>query len=118
MDSDVSKWAILIGIDFYPGGDNLDGCVNDVNAIGELCRNLGFQPDRITSLLSPRPEHPAARTPAGNDPDAWPSYENIVGSIRSMLEQSRPSDVVYIHFSGRISQVPTILLQIRKSFPL
>jgi hypothetical protein len=125
MSSTESKWAILIGIDFYPkprNGDGdemtLGGCVHDVERMSEyLCGSLGFRPNNVTRLLSSRPEDMTKDEPAGNDPSVWPSYENIMRSINSVLRKSRPGDIVYIHFSGIISDVPTILPQFRERRP-
>src|ERR1700743_3240296 len=36
---DISKGALLVGIDDYPGTNKLNGCVNDATALASLLEN-------------------------------------------------------------------------------
>jgi hypothetical protein len=97
--------ALLIGIDRYNDGGGQDGaiykdlhgCVHDVLEVEKLLRRQ--IPDvRITRLIAPRPDGP------GNDlatpPDRIPTYANIVAAWKQVIDDARPNDIVYIHYSG------------------
>ena len=140
----MTKWAILIGVDFY--GEytddldefdrlwNLDGCVHDVENIKQvLAQNWGFQDEYITTLVSRHTDaSPTEKTvveslasvqikgdsatgqTAEQEHDASASYENIVKSITSVLKNSLPGDLIYVHFSGYVYRVPTATPDARK----
>ena len=124
----MTKWAILIGVDFYARRSGLDsplqdeseelsdlgGCVQDVNSIKRvLVQNWGFRDENITSLISRGPADKPAGEAAGLETDASPTYENIINTITLVTKNSRPGDIVYIQFSGCIWRVPTATPHIR-----
>lgn len=83
--------ALMIGINEYQTDEftNLRGAVNDVEAIQQiLIAKLGFQPENINLLLD------SAATRAG-----------ILAAFKQLADETRPQDIVYIHFSGHGSQV-------------
>lgn len=112
LDQNISKWAILIGIDHYPdlGRDDLKGCVCDVRKTSELlCNYYGYKSDHILQLTSPPQADVSETAFARSLSDTWPSYDNIIRSIRTVLKQGRQGDIAYIHFSGYAIQVPSLL---------
>jgi hypothetical protein len=79
----VSRWAVLIGIDFYKESDhpgrrdrkppNLNGCVADVTEVEKVLKTqYSVPPTRIFKLIAPVPKAtaiakaPVARTVAHN----------------------------------------------------
>jgi hypothetical protein len=87
----MTKRALLIGINRYqqPGAD-LRGCVNDVDAMRSVLRDLyGFDERNIRVLA---------------DLDA--TKEAIQSGFEQLVEVAQPGDVLYAHYSGHGSNVP------------
>ncbi len=84
------KLALLVGINTYPGGDDLAGCVTDI----ELQQNLlihrfGFNPQDILILT-----------------DKQATRQGILNAFQEhLIKQAKPGDVVVFHYSGHGSQV-------------
>ncbi|QSJ14827.1 caspase family protein [Nostoc sp. UHCC 0702] len=91
------KLALLVGINNYlknERGDNLKGCVTDVDLQQELLiHRFGFDPKNILRLTS--------------DPaDKQPTRKNILEAFEEhLIKQAKPGDVVVFHFSGHGSRL-------------
>lgn len=96
-----TKRALLIGVDIYqpPNADevqktrggwtNLDGCVNDAQAIGEIIKGrFGFDEKNISTLFN----QDARR-------------EKILAAMETLIAQSEKGDIVFIYYAGHGSQV-------------
>jgi hypothetical protein len=96
-----TRRALLIGIDVYQpaniaevqktrgGWTNLDGCVNDANAVGEIIKSrFGFEEPNITRVF-----------------DQQASREKIIAELERLITESQKGDVVFIYFAGHGSQV-------------
>jgi hypothetical protein len=114
-DASVNKWAILIGVDYYIGGTarpnihfhNLKGCVEDVNQVeGYLRGSLGVQDPYIYRLTATAPD--SDRKEPIEPRSQWPTYENIIDALQGVTQKAKPSDLVYIHYSGHGARVSTI----------
>lgn len=85
------KWALLVGIDRYPGFGSevqLEGCVNDVQILRDaLIRRFGFTEERMTVLLNER----ATR-------------DGILDAMEDLVRKVGEDDVVVFHYSGHGSQ--------------
>ena len=85
------KWALLVGIDRYPGFGSevqLEGCVNDVQILRDaLIRRFGFTEERMTVLLNER----ATR-------------DGILEAMEDLVRKVGEDDVVVFHYSGHGSQ--------------
>lgn len=78
--------ALCVGIDAYPDPDDrLAGCVNDAQLWSQALGNLGFE----TALLL----------------DGGASRAAIEQSLRRLIGNSRPGDVLVFHYSGHGTQV-------------
>ena len=90
----MAKKALLVGINSYPDPENaLHGCLNDVRQVGDLLRgHFGFPGDGAVRLLT----------------DARATTAAIVSSLRWLVDDSRPGDVLVFHYSGHGSQVPDL----------
>lgn len=78
------KLALLVGINQY-NGNNLKGCVTDVEEQQELLRyRFGFQKEDILTLT-----------------DAQATRDQIITAFREhLIQQAKPTDIVVFHFSG------------------
>jgi WD40 repeat protein/uncharacterized caspase-like protein/pimeloyl-ACP methyl ester carboxylesterase len=91
-----SVFALLVGIDSYqsPKVNNLEGCVNDVDAFHEYLKNRldssshTLQVKRLTT----------------NGEDKEPSREAIINGIQEHLCKANENDVALFYFSGHGSQ--------------
>lgn len=83
--STVRKLALLIGINQYPFGAALEGCVTDVELQRELLLyRFGFQPADILTLT-----------------DAQATREAVeVAFVEHLIRPAKAGDVVVLHFSG------------------
>ena len=111
-NSNLSIYALLIGIDGYmpnelPGGcyyPSLGGCVRDINHIESfLISRMGLNPERILKLTASlgrgdTPVEPRAQ---------WPTYENMVVKFKALTDMAQAGDQVYIHYSGHGGRTPT-----------
>lgn len=89
----MTKRALLIGIDTYSQESipDLEGCVNDVEAIGEVLRDgFGFRSDDLTVLKS------ADET----------TRERLLTELVALIERTESGDVALVYYSGHGSQVP------------
>jgi hypothetical protein len=84
------KLALLIGINQYPQGNKLRGCITDVELQKELLiYRFGFQPQDILTLT-----------------DAQATRKNIeTAFFEHLITQANDDDVVIFHFSGLGRQV-------------
>ena len=84
------KLALLIGINHYPDGDNLRGCLTDVELQRELLiYRFGFNPKDILILTEDEATREAIETAFGEH----------------LVTQATDNDVVIFHFSGYGRQV-------------
>ena len=93
-DVTPTRWAVLIGINFYPERP-LWGCVRDVQIIKNC---LGTCVD-IATLTASAPDDLNSRLPA-EDSHSWPTYENVTAQFEKTTARAKHGDFVYIHFSG------------------
>ncbi|WIA22050.1 hypothetical protein OEZ85_004396 [Tetradesmus obliquus] len=92
----MAKRALLCGCN-YPGSSHaLNGCVNDVNAMySMLTTHFGFAPENITKLID--------TDPSGEQPTG----ANIKRHLTELVAASQPGDVLFFHYSGHGTQVPS-----------
>ncbi|OAP55932.1 hypothetical protein AYL99_10084 [Fonsecaea erecta] len=97
-DTGSKTWAVLIGINFYPGNKSLKGCVHDVTSIREFLTESVPRID-IKVFTASQPSDPTANGPP-EEPASLPTYDNITNGLKSINDQARAGDAVYIHYSG------------------
>lgn len=90
--AEVSKRAVLIGVDDYLDDDkisDLQGCGNDVDLMKSvLVGKFDFAPDDVRVLK-----------------DKEATRSGIINTIRSHLGQSQQGDIALVHYSGHGSQM-------------
>lgn len=78
------KLALLVGINQY-NGNNLKGCITDVEQQEELLRyRFGFQPQDILTLKN----------------SAATRNQIITAFQEHLIKQAKPDDIIVVHFSG------------------
>ncbi|KAM3068050.1 hypothetical protein ACMFMG_011098 [Clarireedia jacksonii] len=114
-DTNVTKWAVLIGVDYYISGSvrsnihfhNLKGCVEDVNQVeGYLRSSLCVQDPYIYRLTATAPDD--NREEPIEPRSQWPNYENIIHVLQEVTQKAKPNDLIYVHYSGHGARVGTI----------
>jgi hypothetical protein len=89
----MTKRALLIGVDEYSSGEilDLDGCVNDVEAIADVLTSAyGFKDTDLKVLKT-----------VGDT-----TRERILDELQALVDGVRSDDVVVVYYSGHGSQVP------------
>jgi hypothetical protein len=104
----INYWAILIGINFYPGRP-LKGAVQDVQAIKGYLESSPVEgtPVNISTFTATSPSGEDAHHLPVEAPKNWPTYENVMSSLAQVGDMARPGDVVYIHYSGHGTRRPS-----------
>jgi hypothetical protein len=89
----MARRALLIGINQYaiPGAD-LRGCVNDVELVAGVLRDLYGFPDDAVTLLT----------------DAKATKAAMQEAISGLVDGAAAGDVLYLHYSGHGSNVPDL----------
>lgn len=89
-----TKRAVLIGINYVGSRyDELSGCHNDALHANEYIKNVhGFDDDNITVLMD-------------DGKHTNPTRENIMAAYSKITTESKPGDVVYLHYAGHGSNV-------------
>lgn len=104
VDAVKSHWAVLIGINFYKEPSKpLEGCVRDVQSIENYLKTR-HTPIHVDVLTASTPSDISSGQPC-EKPDLWPTYQNVISSLRNIIDKAGQGDFVYIHFSGHGTQV-------------
>lgn len=89
MMEKTQKMALLVGCNYPNTSHELRGCHNDVLAMHEVLINrFGFDPVRINLLL----DKPGS--------SIMPTGANIKKALEKMIDQAKPGDALFFHFSG------------------
>jgi len=79
-----NKKALLIGINYINTSYELNGCINDVNLIGNYIQNKGFS--EITVIT--------------DKTELKPTRYNIISSLENFLSNASDNDFLFFHYSG------------------
>ena len=83
------KKALLIGINYIGTRNQLNGCINDVNDVGNYLSGKGFTIKIMTDLTPKKPYR-----------------STILDEFKNLLQQSKPGDELCFMFSGHGSIRP------------
>ncbi|KAM3450097.1 hypothetical protein MY3296_006405 [Beauveria thailandica] len=100
----AKHWSVLVGINFYGGAEDLQGCVQDVWAIKQYLET-GRQSVDVAALTATAPANPTSRRLV-EDPGCWPTWANLTNRLKRVLDNAKPGDLVYLHFSGHGTRLP------------
>ncbi|CAE6377362.1 unnamed protein product, partial [Rhizoctonia solani] len=88
------KKAVCIGINYQGQRDELRGCIHDAGHIAELLiQQFGFRKENIVKL-----------TDDTTETHSLPTKENIISAMRWLVEDAKPDDSLFFHFSGHGGQ--------------
>jgi hypothetical protein len=72
--------ALCVGINAYPNGQSLSGCVNDAKNWAAAFQSLGFDVELVT--------------------DAQATKENLVNKLRALVASAGPGDAIAFQYAG------------------
>ena len=84
-----NKQALLIGCNYNNSAYQLNGCINDVNNIKSMIKNIGF--NNINVLT--------------DETNKTPNKINILTELTNLLSNSNNNDLLFFSYSGHGSQV-------------
>jgi len=85
----VKRRALLYGINNYGGGNDLNGCLNDIDDVEKKLK--GEFPDFVITKYK----------------DAQVTCSTFFNTIKEAILVMRAGDILYIHYSGHGTQVPS-----------
>ncbi|EWG48727.1 hypothetical protein FVEG_08410 [Fusarium verticillioides 7600] len=100
-----SRWALLIGINYYPQDRHPHGSVDDVNDIRAYLEQHSATAIHTSVLTATVPKDHLSTQDPPETPDARPTRANVLKQLRLIIDSTTPSDHVYIHFSGHGTQL-------------
>jgi hypothetical protein len=95
-------WAVLIGINFY-AEKPLKGCVRDVENVKQYLK-AGSTPVTVVALTASTPPDQDPHHPP-EQPNLWPTYENVISNLTNLTKEAKPGDSVYIHYCGHGTRI-------------
>ncbi|KAF9601459.1 hypothetical protein IFM89_020226, partial [Coptis chinensis] len=96
MEMGKKRMAILVGCNYPNSPNELHGCINDVLSMHDtLASRFGFEPKNI-EVLTDAP-----------DSLVMPTGANIMKALNRMIDQAEPGDVLYFHYSGHGTRLPS-----------
>jgi hypothetical protein len=114
----TSLHALLIGVDNYRLGRSNDlrlrypdlrGSVRDIHQVCDfLLSRVGVRPEQLQLLTASNPVS-ATEDESPEQPEALPTYENMVAALQRLTHECAPGDQVYIHYSGHGGRAPTVV---------
>ncbi len=90
----ITKYAVLVGINYIGSSYSLNGCINDMNNINKYLLNKKYKQSNI-KLLS-------------DDSNNLPTKKNILDSLRYMLNKAKSGDQCFFSYSGHGFQTSNI----------
>lgn len=79
-----TKKALLVGINYRGTGSELNGCINDVNAVKQYLLKSGYGEQDITMLT--------------DDTEIKPTHRNISTALHALIMSG--AEQLYFHYSG------------------
>ncbi|CVK96029.1 uncharacterized protein FMAN_13946 [Fusarium mangiferae] len=102
-----ARWALIIGINYYPKDRHLNGSVDDVSDIRAYLEQHSATAIHTSVLTATVPkDHQSTKDPP-ETPDERPTRANVLKQLRLIIDSAKPGDHVYIHFSGHGTQLPS-----------
>ncbi|XP_074319123.1 metacaspase-9 [Silene latifolia] len=99
MEDGKKRMAVLVGCNYPNTAYELHGCINDVVAMREmLVGRFGFDSALIQIL-----------TDQGRGSGVLPTGVNIKKAISDMIDKAQAGDVLFFHYSGHGTRIPSKL---------
>jgi len=91
---DATKRALMIGINYVGQDNELRGCHNDTLKMRDYLMDVcGFPEENITCYFDDGEHEP-------------PTRDNILDAFKTLVEESEPGDVLFVHYAGHGGSVP------------
>ncbi|XP_065877980.1 metacaspase-9 [Euphorbia lathyris] len=101
MEKGKKRMAVLVGCNYPNTPNELHGCINDVISMKEMLINrFGFDQNHIQLLTD---------APGTTTESKIPTGANIKKALYEMVDQSEPGDVLFFHYSGHGTTIPSLL---------
>jgi len=96
-----TKRALIVGINYPNTRNELTGCIEDaVDIYKMITKHYGFVDSNITLLI----DQPHADAPTVKY-DQKPTKKRIIACLKELVSQTKPGDLLFVHYSGHGSQV-------------
>ncbi|KAF5566591.1 metacaspase-1A [Fusarium napiforme] len=102
-----SRWALLIGVNYYPKDRHLHGSVDDVSDVRAYLEQHSATAIHSSVLTATVPKDHLSTKDPPETPDERPTRANVLKQLRLIIDSAKPGDHVYIHFSGHGTQLPS-----------
>lgn len=97
MEEGKKRMAVLVGCNYHNTRNELHGCINDVLTMREtLVTRFGFQLSHVELLT----DEPGSLV--------MPTGANIKKALDRMVDQAEPGDVLFFHYSGHGTKIPSV----------
>ncbi|KAJ8770320.1 hypothetical protein K2173_014930 [Erythroxylum novogranatense] len=97
MEKGKKRMAVLVGCNYPNTRNELHGCINDVLAMRDmLVERFGFDPANIELLTD------------AQGSSVLPTGSNIRNALSQMIDQAEDGDVLYFHYSGHGTRIPSM----------
>ncbi|EEU41788.1 uncharacterized protein NECHADRAFT_87859 [Fusarium vanettenii 77-13-4] len=107
-EESAARWALMIGINYYPKDRHLYGSVSDVNDIKKYLEQHSTTPVHTAVLTATVPnDSESSKEPPPEPFENRPTRANVLMHLRRIIDSANPGDHVYIHFSGHGAQLPS-----------
>lgn len=104
-DSATTRWAVIVGIDYYPSDHCLLGSVFDARTMKHYLEERAAPVDTVI-LTATTPSASSSGRPV-EKAESWPTQANVLSALERILDIARPGDLVYFHYSGHGTQRPS-----------
>lgn len=93
------KKALLIGINYFGSGHELNGCINDAQNVREyLVRERGFSPDQRDMVM-------LTDAPGNRGTPFYPTGANMLAAFKWLVSGNNPGDSLWLSYSGHGSKL-------------
>lgn len=105
-----ARWALMIGINYYPNDRHLHGSVDDVGDVRAYLEQHSATAIHASVLTATVPklakDHQSTKDPP-ETAENRPTRANVLKQLRIIIDSAKAGDHVYIHFSGHGTQLPS-----------
>lgn len=102
MEEGKKRLAVLVGCNYPNSPNELHGCINDVLAMPDvLVKRFRFDVSDIELLTD-------ASDGESSGSAMMPTGANIKRALARMVERAEAGDVLYFHYSGHGTRIPSI----------
>jgi hypothetical protein len=106
-ENSAVRWALMIGINYYPKDRHLCGSVDDVSDIRAYLEQHSATAIQTSVLTATVPKDHQFNKDPPESVESRPTRANVLKHLRKIIDSAKPGDHVYIHFSGHGTQLPS-----------